>query len=251
MKKSTHKGAAALKAILEKDFSAPELVLTQARDELDSMNPPHNMPIHTVLQAIGAESLSDPSSDPMPEPTVQAFASAVNSQSESPCTPIQKQSITAMATLLNKEINKSAVSLDLDEADLMAWINLQHSVPSTAILSLLRTMRQLQLDPLSNEIGTIQHEDGRWQAYITIEGCCTLLNRHPQFNGLTFTQSDASITGIPEWIECTIYRRDRAVPITVREYLVEVQADKPIWKKMPRRILRHRALQQCVRLALT
>ena len=156
-----------------------------------------------------------------------------------------------MATLLNKEISKSAASLDLDEADLRAWIYLQQSAPSTATLALLRTMRQLKLDPLSDEISLIQYEDGHWQAHITVEGCCTLLNRHPQFNGLTFTQSESNIMGAPEWIECTIYRRDRTVPITVREYLVEVQTDKPIWKKMPRRMLRHRALQQCVRLAIS
>lgn len=69
------------------------------------------------------------------------------------------------------------------------------------------------------------------------------------FNGLTFTQSDTLIEGVPEWIECSIYRRDRILPITVREYLTEVRGENAIWQKMPRRMLRHRALQQCVRLA--
>ena len=40
------------------------------------------------------------------------------------------------------------------------------------------------------------------------------------------------------------------MPITVREYLIEVRSDKDVWKKMSRRMLRHRALQQCVRLAM-
>jgi hypothetical protein len=78
-----------------------------------------------------------------------------------------------------------------------------------------------------------------------------LLNQHPQFNGLVFTQSDTLIDGVPEWIECAIYRKDREVPTTVREYLTEVKGENEIWKKMPRRMLRHRALQQCVRLAIT
>jgi hypothetical protein len=111
-------------------------------------------------------------------------------------------------------------------------------------------MQSLHLDPLREEIGFTQYEDGQWQVFITIEGCSKLLNQHPQFNGLVFTQANALIDGLPEWIECSIYRKDREVPTTVREYLAEVRGENEIWKKMPRRMLRHRALQQCVRLAI-
>ena len=51
-------------------------------------------------------------------------------------------------------------------------------------------------------------------------------------------------------MECTIHRSDRVVPITVREYLAEVRGESDVWKKMPRRMLRHRALQQCARVAI-
>ena len=78
-----------------------------------------------------------------------------------------------------------------------------------------------------------------------------MLNQHPQFNGLAFSQADTLIDGLPEWIECSIYRKDRVLPTTVREYLMEVRGENAIWQKMPRRMLRHRALQQCVRLAIT
>jgi hypothetical protein len=111
-------------------------------------------------------------------------------------------------------------------------------------------MQSLHLDPLSEEIGFTQYEDGQWQVFITIEGCSKLLNGHSQFNGLRFAQSDTLIDGVPEWMECSIYRKDRAFPITVREHFAEVRSDKAIWQKMPRRMLRHRALQQCIRLAL-
>jgi len=111
-------------------------------------------------------------------------------------------------------------------------------------------MQRLHLDPLSEEIGLTQYEDGHWQVIITIEGCSKLLNQHPQFNGLIFKQADIMIDGVPEWIECSIYRRDRIIPTTVREYLMEVRSENTIWQKMPRRMLRHRALQKCVRLAI-
>lgn len=236
MKKSTDKRTLELKALLEKEIADKRPVLLQMQDDLGVIGSlPHSEP-QTLPKAI----ISNPDSK-----TNQVD---INPAPFSLAAP--QQSIMAMASLLNKEITKSAASLDLDEAELRAWLHLQPSAPSTAVLALLRTMRHLKLDPLCDELSLMQHEDGHWQAYVTIEGCYTLLNRHPQFNGLTFSQSDACITGIPEWIECTIYRRDRAMPIRVREYLVEVQADKPIWKKMPRRMLRHRALQQCVRLAI-
>jgi hypothetical protein len=50
-------------------------------------------------------------------------------------------------------------------------------------------------------------------------------------------------------MECTIYRSDRVVPMTVREHLSEVKTNHPAWQQIPRRMLRYKALQQCARLA--
>jgi hypothetical protein len=160
------------------------------------------------------------------------------------------QSIGLFNRLIDEELGRAAAGLGIDKAELKAWVDLQLEVPAKAILVLLRSMQSLHLDPLCEEIGFTQFEDGQWQVLITIEGCSKLLNQHPQFNGLVFNQADTLIDGIPEWIECSIYRKDREVPTTVREYLTEVRGENAIWQKMPRRMLRHRALQQCVRLAI-
>jgi hypothetical protein len=160
------------------------------------------------------------------------------------------QSIELFNGLIDKELTKAASLLGIDQAELMAWIDLQIDVPAKTILSLLRSMQNLQLDPLREEISFTQYDDGQWQVLITIEGCSKLLNHHPQFNGLVFNQADTQVEGLPEWIECSIYRKDRVLPTTVREYLLEVRGENAIWQKMPRRMLRHRALQQCVRLAI-
>ena len=160
------------------------------------------------------------------------------------------QSIDIFTQLIDKEVTKAAQQLELDQEELQAWIDLQVEVPAKTILQLLRTMQDLHLDPLQDDIGFTQYEDGNWQVYITVDGCSKVLNQHNQFNGLVFAQSDALIDGVPEWMECSIYRKDRIMPITVREYFVEVKAEQAIWQKMPRRMLRHRVLQQCVRLAM-
>ncbi len=152
--------------------------------------------------------------------------------------------------LIAKEIISAATFLEIDEHELKAWIDSQIKVPAKTILTLLRTIQHWHLDPLKEEIGFTQYEDDHWQIFISINGCSKLLNEHNQFNGLVFNQADTLIEGVPEWMECSIYRRDRIMPITVREYYVEVRNNQEIWQKMPRRMLRHRALQQCVRLAI-
>ena len=163
-----------------------------------------------------------------------------------PSTPI-----AGFSMLVNREIANAAKLLEIDEGGLQTWLNLQVGVPDRTILHLLRTMQNLCLDPLNEELTLAQLEDESWQVVISVDGCAKLLNQHPQFNGLVFHQADTLIDGVPEWMECSIYRRDRITPITVREYLIEVRKDQAIWQTMPRRMLRHRVLQQCVRLAVT
>ena len=193
--------------------------------------------------------IANPSSDSR---MVTFSAEVINPLASSTASIAQSipQSIALFNGLIDKELARTASGLGIDEGELKAWIDLQIEVPAKTILTILRAMQNLHLDPLCDEIGFTQYDDGQWQVFITIEGCSKLLNQHPQYNGLVFNQADTLIDGVPEWMECTIYRKDRTVPTTVREYLTEVRGDNAIWQKMPRRMLRHRALQQCVRLAI-
>lgn len=158
--------------------------------------------------------------------------------------------IKLVEQLITKEITKTATALELDVDELQAWINLQIMTPSHTLLALLRIARQHHLDPLKEEVALALYDDCHWQAYITVEGYSKLLNNHPAFDGIVFTQSPETTNGIPIWMECTIHRKDRSCPIVVREYFEEVKGDQAIWQKMPRRMLRHRVMQQCARLAV-
>lgn len=158
--------------------------------------------------------------------------------------------IQLMDQLITKEIAKTADALELDAEELQAWIALQVMTPSPTLLALLRIARQHHLDPLKEEVALALYDDCHWQAYITVDGYSKLLNSHPAFDGIVFTQSEETANGIPIWMECTIYRKDRSCPIVVREYFEEVKGDQSIWQKMPRRMLRHRVMQQCARLAM-
>jgi len=238
---TSNKRSQALKSILEK------------QNGVDAADDKSLVPtIQTIQEDLIADALQ--TVEPMDKTIVIPFNSEQGHRDADGGTNMTQslpQSIELFYSLIKKELAKAATGLGIDEAELKAWVDLQIDVPAKTILTLLRMMQNLHLDPLLEEIGLAQYEDGQWHVFITIEGCAKLLNHHPQFNGLVFHQANILIDGVPEWIECSIYRKDRTVPTTVREYYIEVKGETAIWQKMPRRILRHRALQQCVRLAMT
>ena len=169
------------------------------------------------------------------------------------CSVSQNKQISLIERLIKKEVNQCAKQIGIDEDELQAWVEHQivvyTSTHSPRLLQLLRTAKEHQLDPMQEEVLLAQYE-GRWQIIFSIDGWIKLINRHPAFTGISFDQSSEEKEGLPIWMECTIVRSDRTVPITTREYLAEVRNDSDYWKKMPRRMLRHKAMQQCARIAL-
>jgi RecT family len=160
-----------------------------------------------------------------------------------------KSSIDTLGQLIKKEMATCASLLELEAQELQAWIDNQIRVPKQSLLHLLRTCKEHRLDPLQEEVQLVQYGK-QWQVIISVDGWLKLIHQHPQFAGLSFAQSLEESNGLPIWMECTIYRNDHHIPTTVREYLAEVQQDGDLWQKMPRRMLRHRTLQQCARVAL-
>lgn len=106
-----------------------------------------------------------------------------------------------------------------------------------------------ELNPLLGELNII-YQHHVWIPHITMDGWMKMVNQHPAFCGIDFLESSELIDGIPAWISCTIYRQDRVIPITVKEYYLELKTEALIWEEIPRRLLRFRVLQQCARLAL-
>ena len=139
--------------------------------------------------------------------------------------------------------------LECTANELTAWLNQIPNTPEAVQLNALRLIGKYELDPFSDEISIHQYEDGHWQAFITIDGWSKLINSHPAFSGISFTESTELVSGIPAWMGCAIYRNDRVAPIEIKEYLCEIQTEHSIWKDMPRRMLRHRVIAQCARLA--
>ena len=145
-------------------------------------------------------------------------------------------------------IKDAAKTLQINPQELLDWLDASLA-PEAAQLHLLTMAKGLALNPILGHIDWDHHPDHGFEVFIPIDGWIHLIHREPSFRGISFSQSTELEHGIPIWMECTINRADFIQPITVREYLAELKTDHPIWEQMPRRMMRHKTLQQCARLA--
>jgi hypothetical protein len=145
-------------------------------------------------------------------------------------------------------VTEAANILEIVPQELYDWTQ-EVLAPEGVLQSILTIAKRHQLNPLLGQIDWEQNPEGSYEIYIPIDGWITLIHREKTFQGITFDQSAKTENGIPYWMECAIYRSDLTHPIRVREYYVELITEHPMWQQMPRRMLRHKTLQQCARLA--
>lgn len=114
-------------------------------------------------------------------------------------------------------------------------------VTNEQLMALLIVAEQHGLNPWTKEIYAFPDRDGIVPV-VGVDGWSRIINEHPEFDGMKFEQDDESCT-------CTIYRKDRTHPVSVTEYFGECKRDTKPWKSHPKRMLRHKAMIQCARLA--
>ena len=163
--------------------------------------------------------------------------------------PAKDNGVNAELKTFEKLLAPAIKKLDCTSEELAAWLKQIPNTPEKVQQNVLRLIGKYELDPFIDEIAIHQYEDANWQVFITVDGWSKLINSHPAFSGISFTQADELLGGVPTWMGCAIYRNDRVVPVEVKEYLCEIQTEHNIWKEMPRRMLRHRVIAQCARLA--
>lgn len=101
-----------------------------------------------------------------------------------------------------------------------------------------------QLNPFTKEVHGFVDKRGGIVPIVGVDGWAKKINEHQQFDGMDFEQDDEKCT-------CTIYRKDRSHPVRVTEYLIECKQASPAWTSHPKRMLRHRAMVQCARIAFS
>jgi phage recombination protein Bet len=116
------------------------------------------------------------------------------------------------------------------------------------MMALLVVADQYKLNPFTRELFAFPDSRNGIVPVVSVDGWARIINEHPQADGIEFVDGPEEY-GTPTWIECVIYRKDRQHPTKVRERLNEVRRDTQPWKSHPSRMLRHKALIQCARVA--
>lgn len=117
-------------------------------------------------------------------------------------------------------------------------------VNDSQMVALLVIANQYQLNPWTKEIYAFPNNGGI-TPIVGVDGWIRIINREPQYDGMEFSFSEDYSA-----CTCTIYRKDRSKPIIVTEFLQEcLKPNSQPWKSHPKRMLRHKAMIQCARLA--
>jgi phage recombination protein Bet len=122
------------------------------------------------------------------------------------------------------------------------------SVTNEQMVALLIVADQYKLNPFTKEIYAFPDKGGIVPV-VGVDGWARIINEHPAFDGMDFIDGPVDEHGNPEWIECVMYRKDRGRPIKVRERMKECRRGTQPWQSHPSRMLRHKAMIQCARVA--
>lgn len=153
-----------------------------------------------------------------------------------------------MSTALSTMAGKLASRLGMD-----AGTDLMNTLKNTAFkggnvtdeqfTALLIVANQYGLNPWTKEIYAFPDKDGIVPV-VGVDGWARIINEHPQFDGMEFAydKEEGACT-------CKIYRKDRTHPTIVTEYMGECKRNTQPWQSHPTRMLRHKTLIQCARLA--
>lgn len=121
--------------------------------------------------------------------------------------------------------------------------------------ALMIVAQQYGLNPWTKEIYAYPDKNNGIVPVVGVDGWSRIINTHPQFNGVTFAYSAETVQHkgklAHEWIECSIFRKDRDHPVVVREYFDEVCRTANFitpWDSHPKRMHRHKSLIQAARI---
>jgi len=110
------------------------------------------------------------------------------------------------------------------------------------LMALCIVADQYRLNPFTKEIYAFPDKAGGIVPVVGIDGWLRIINDHPQYDGM-------EVEGDEEKCTVTIHRKDRAHPTTCTEYMAECRRKTAPWESHPARMLRHKAIIQCARMA--
>jgi len=132
-------------------------------------------------------------------------------------------------------------------------------VTDEQMTALLIVADQYGLNPFTKEIFAFPDKQNGIVPVVSVDGWSRIINQHPDMDGLEFVYDQEIVTlngskPCPTSIECVIYRKDRTHPVRIREFLDETYREpsgnfRGPWQSHTKRMLRHKSLIQCSRIA--
>lgn len=148
--------------------------------------------------------------------------------------------------LVVQQASKLAGIFNIPESDdlinVLKGTAFKGQVSDAQMTALLIVANQYRLNPWTKEIYAFPDKNNGIVPVVGVDGWARIINENPQFDGMEFQQDEEGCT-------CIIFRKDRTHPIKVTEYLSECKRGTQPWQSHPKRMLRHKAMIQCARLA--
>jgi phage recombination protein Bet len=149
----------------------------------------------------------------------------------------------ALSLLTNKLAVRLGMGDGLDLVETLKATAFKGQVNDAQMTALMVVANEYGLNPWTKEIYAFPDKNNGIVPVVGVDGWSRIINRAPEFDGIEFEQNGDSCT-------CIIYRKDRAHPIKVTEYMDECRrSNMGPWASHPRRMLRHKAMIQCARIA--
>ena len=148
--------------------------------------------------------------------------------------------------LVVSQVNQLAEQFNIPASDDLTSVlkatAFKGNVSDAQMSALLIVASQYKLNPWTKEIYAFPDQNNGIVPVVGVDGWSRIINSHPQFDGMDFAQDEDSCT-------CIIYRKDRSHPVKTTEYMSECKRGTKPWQSHPKRMLRHKAMIQCARLA--
>jgi phage recombination protein Bet len=149
---------------------------------------------------------------------------------------------TALATLGSKLAVRFGMGEDTEIITILKSTAFKGPATDAQLTALMIVAEQYGLNPFTKEIFAFPDKNNGIVPVVGVDGWSRIINSNPQFDGMDFEQDAESCT-------CIIHRKDRSHPVKVTEWLSECKRPVAPWQSHPKRMLRHKAMIQCARLA--
>lgn len=154
---------------------------------------------------------------------------------------IKKNAIQLVADRLN--LSETALKQVLKATAFRA----ERPVTDEEFLALMVVANNYGLNPVTKELYAFPNRGGV-VPIVSVDGWVRITTGHPDYDGVELLEN-LDDKGQVQSVTAKFYRKSNGHPTVVTEYMEECNRGTEVWKKWPRRMLRHKAYIQGARVA--